>query len=104
MATRAGFEDIKVLDILMFSRCFVDKSVEIFVLELCPCVHFQVRRILHGAGSAWSQGGVPQHELLCPGEFLADGELDRPCQPAAVAGSHTPGQRGQRREGEESKH
>ena len=60
----------------------------------------QIRRLLLGSGSARAALGVPQHELLCSGELLADGELQRPRKPAAVAGPHSAGQRGPGREGE----
>jgi len=59
----------------------------------------QVRRILHVGDSARSEGGLSQHELLRTRKLLADGELHRSCQPAAVAGPCSPGQRGQGREG-----
>lgn len=55
----------------------------------------QIWRLLHHEDPAWPQSGLPEHELLRPRKLLAAGELHGPRQPAAVAGAHPAGQRGQ---------
>lgn len=65
-----------------------------------PVVVIQIWRILHSADSAWSEAGFSQYELLCTRKLLADGELHRSRGSAAVARTHSPGQRGQGRKSE----